>query len=50
MLLSSLQWADYTLKAVPDGFTNPCIFDSGAIDALATVLQVAPIAAALYDE
>ena len=50
MLLSSLQWAFDTLDDVPDGFTNPCVFDSGAIDALAAVLQVAPIADASYAE
>ncbi len=50
VLLSSLQWAGYTLETAPDGLTNPCVFDSGAINALAAVLQVAPIAVASYAE
>jgi hypothetical protein len=50
VLLSSLQTALDTLDDVPGGFTDPCVLDSGAIDALAAVLQVAPIADASYDE
>ena len=43
MLLSSLQLVLDTLGDVPDGFTHPCVVESGAMDALAAVLQVTPL-------
>lgn len=47
MLLSLLQVILETLDNVPDGLTNPCVVDTGAIDALAAILQVGPTADAL---
>ena len=47
VLLSLLQVILETLDNVPDGLTNPCVVDTGAIDALAAILQVGPTADAL---